>query len=75
MINKPNPKTNPNMTLADGRNAGYCVKGCRERCAALGLDWRVYVREGFPVELMETFNDDSIARTLAVTRARLAKES
>jgi hypothetical protein len=68
-------KTNPNMTIADCRNAGYCVKGCKKRCEELGLDFKVFMREGFPIAQMEKLQDAEIARSLQVTRARLAKES
>lgn len=64
--------TNPNMTFADCRNAGYCRKGCRRRCAELGLDFKVLVREGFPVEQMAQLDDAEIIRTLVITRARIA---
>lgn len=67
--------TNPNMTIADCRNAGYCVKGCKKRCEELGLDFKVFMREGFPVEQMERLEDAEITRSLAVTRARIEKES
>lgn len=70
-----NVATNPNMTIADSRAAGYCVRGCRTRCAALGLDFRVFMRDGFPVEDMALLGDAQIDRTLTFTKARLAKET
>ena len=69
------PDKNPNMTLADTRNAGYCVRGSRRRCVELGLDFKTFVREGFPVEQMEALEDAEITRSLEFTRARLNKVS
>jgi flavoprotein len=63
---------NQNMTIADCRNAGYCVRGCKKRCAELGLDFKVFMREGFPVEQMAQLDDAEIVRTLVITRARIA---
>lgn len=67
--------TNPNMTIADCRNAGYCVKGCKKRCEELGLDFKVFMREGFPVAEMEKLDDAEIQNSLVKTRARLAGNS
>jgi len=64
-----------NMTIADCRNAGYCVKGVKTRFESLGLDFRLFAREGLPAAQMEQINDAQIARALDVTRARLEKES
>ena len=67
------PATNPNMTIQDCRAAGYCVKGCQRRCTELRLDFKVFMREGFPIEQMDKLTDQEIRRSLEVTRARLEK--
>lgn len=36
------------ITVGDMRNAGYCVSGIRNWCAAQGLDFRDVVRRGIP---------------------------
>ena len=66
---------NPNMTIADCRNAGYCVKGCKKRCEELGLDFKVFMRQGFPISEMEKLDDAEIQNSLVKTRARLAGNS
>ena len=56
------------LTVQDCRDCGYCVKGIREHCSLLGVDFRRMVREGIPLTEIEGL-DDAIAQK-CIARAR-----
>ena len=62
--------TEPRLTIADCRKIGFCVDGVRARCRVLDLDFRTFVREGFPISEMEKIDDFQIQRAVEVARAR-----
>lgn len=63
------------VTIADCRRAGYCVRGSKRRCAALGLDFRALITVGLSVEELEKLGDEDVNRCIASARARIARES
>jgi hypothetical protein len=63
------------LLIGDVRKAGYCLKGVRERCALLDLDFRQLVKEGLPFSELEPIEDDAVQRSLAVARQRIEKEA
>lgn len=64
----------PTLTIHDCRKAGYCVKGCRRRCAELDLDFKLLCREGLPLDELEELGraDVQIRRSCEVARERIA---
>lgn len=59
---------------ADVRAAGYCLNyGAREFCRRYGLDFRRFVREGIPVDELQSINDAQLARVIEVAHGRQEK--
>lgn len=51
------------VTMGDVRARGWCVSGAREFGKRYSLDWRTFLREGLPCEVMLATGDD-LARQL-----------
>ncbi len=61
------------ITIGDCRAAGYCVKGVRNHCDLLGLDFRKLVKEGLLISDVEHINDSAVQRSLEKARERISK--
>ena len=64
----------PPVRVEDVQAAGLCVRGLRRWCRAYGLDLRVLLRDGMPVEELRRIaeTDEYARRVLAAYRRRLA---
>lgn len=58
------------VTMADVRAHGVCVAGAREFCKRYNLDWREFVRHGFPCETLLATGDGLAAQVVETVRAR-----
>ncbi len=62
------------LTVADIRQAGFCVLGSLRHAELLGLDRKRLIREGLPLEDMEKIEDANVQRSVAVARERINNE-
>lgn len=62
--------TSLRITLADARDAGYCMRGCRAWATHHGLSWSAFVNEGLPIEVFEKLDDGLGNVLVAAVRAR-----
>lgn len=52
----------------DARRAGYCVKGQREWAKRHNLDFRKWVREGLPEDVLLATGDHMAVRMIEIKR-------
>lgn len=45
------------VTMVDVRARGWCVPAAREFCNRYQLDWRTFVKEGLPYDVMAATGD------------------
>lgn len=45
------------VTMVDVREVNLCVRGARNWFAAQGLDFRVFLVDGYPIEVIEATGD------------------
>lgn len=64
-----------NITVKDARVAGFCMNGVRAKCRLLGIDFRSFFKQGYPISKAELIDDAQIAKTVEIARARIQKES
>lgn len=57
-----------NVTMADVRAAKMCSKGARKFCERHDLDWKKFLTEGFPPEVLEATGDAMALRVVEVAR-------
>lgn len=62
-----------NITVADMRRAGYCVRGIRSWFAANGLDFSEFMANGIPEEKLEAIGDAHANRMLELVRVTWAE--
>lgn len=53
------------VTLKHIRACGYCSKGVRAFCRQHGIDWSVFLREGFDIEDLRKIDDAMAQRVVA----------
>lgn len=63
------------VTVADARAAKLCVAGSRTWAARYGLDFRKFLTEGLPEEVLTALGDPLADRAVAAARARVEAES
>lgn len=63
------------VTISDVRQAGYCVKGIREHCKRVGVDFKRLVREGIPISEVEGLDDAMAQRIIARAKEREEREN
>ncbi len=49
------------FTVAECRSWGYCLEGQKRWCAAQGVDFRDFLRNGMSLAKARTFEDDAVA--------------
>ena len=52
------------VRIEHARHLGYCAKGMRLWCEEQGLDYMVFVNEGFDVSVFDNFKDDIMINAL-----------
>lgn len=57
------------VTIAHVRAAGMCVHGARAFFARHGLDFRAFLRDGIPAQVLLATGDAMAARAVAQARA------
>ena len=61
----------PIITVDDVIKAGHCVvPGLRDWCAAHGLDFRTFVKTGYPASTLLATGDALAVRVLALQESR-----
>lgn len=67
------------ITLADARAIGghgvHCAPGIRAWFARYGLDYRAFVREGIPAQVLLATGDAFALRVVQIARARRAGDT
>lgn len=56
--------------MADVRARGWCVSGARELGKRYQLDWRKFVTEGLPCEVLEATGDAMALQLVKDVRSR-----
>ena len=56
------------ITIADVREAGYCVKGAREWFRLKGLDFKGFLANGIAVETVAAMDDAMVQHILKIKR-------
>ena len=55
---------------ARARHGGYCTKGMRVWAERNGLDFRQFLTVGYPVEVMQSFDDEFMRRVVNIAREK-----
>ena len=67
--NWPLIKSSTRLTIEDVRRAGHCVRGAKAWCEQHEIDFRDFLKNGYPLEsvaaLKDGYGDQIIARKLA----------
>ena len=63
------------VTIQDLRASRLCFQGARPWFARHGLDWQVFLREGFEAEVLAATGDALALRVIAVAEAREALQA
>lgn len=60
------------LTIQDCRDIGFCIqKGVKPKCAALGVDFRIFARDGLDLEQARAFGDGQIDLAVAQAEKRI----
>lgn len=52
------------ITVQHCRELGYCLRGVRQFCDQGGIDFRDFVKNGFPLEKAREMNDGRVNRLI-----------
>lgn len=52
------------ITIGDVRRAGYCVLGARKWCRQNGIDFKIFVKRGFPVSELHDLKNDAVVQQI-----------
>ena len=63
------------VTIQDLRASRLCFQGARPWFARHGLDWQVFLREGFEAEVLAATGDALALRVIAIAAEREAFEA
>jgi hypothetical protein len=67
------PRQPGRVYMVDLRAAGQCLNPpVKTWCAANGIDWRAFTRDGVPQEVLTATGDELAARVVAVAQRREA---
>lgn len=64
------PQDDTVITIADVRDAGYCVSGCKQWLAMRGFDFRSFVKSGLTYGELKHIDDAILSDIIAKKRER-----
>ncbi len=54
----------PVIKMSDAYECGFCVRGTRTWCELRGIDFKKFVKDGYPISEAEKFNDALLNRVI-----------
>ncbi len=58
-----------NVKLQHVRSLGYCLKGIKKFLIKHNLDWKTFLKEGLPEEIITNINDEMAAKAIEQMRS------